>query len=157
MTRLFGGDHLAERIQLDMDNGAKRILLPAENNRDFGDIPTHLQDKVQIIYYSDPFTAAEVIEELIEMSKNIQEMDNEPEEMGLSYFEYAFYTAVANNDSAKELMQVEKLKELAVVLTELIRNNASIDWTIKESARAKLRVIVKKTLRKYGYPLDMEN
>lgn len=107
-------------------------------------------------YHNKIITAAEVIDELIKISKDIQEMDKEPEEMGLSDFEYAFYTAVANNESARELMQVDKLRELAVVLTERVRNNASIDWTIKESARAKLRVIVKRTLRKYGYPPDME-
>jgi type I restriction enzyme R subunit len=56
-------------------------------------------------------------------------------------FEYAFYTAVANNKSAKELMQHDKLRELAVVLTERVKQNASIDWTIKESVRAKLKVI----------------
>jgi type I restriction enzyme, R subunit len=107
-------------------------------------------------YHNKIISAAEVIEELIKISKDIQEMDKEPKEMGLSDFEYAFYTAVANNESAKELMQVEKLRELAVVLTDRVRNNASIDWTIKESARAKLRVIVKRTLRKFGYPPDME-
>jgi len=107
-------------------------------------------------YHNKIITAAEVIEELIALSKDIQKMDKEPQEMGLSDFEYAFYTAVANNESARELMQVDKLRELAVVLTERVRNNASIDWTIKESARAKLRVIVKRTLRKYGYPPDME-
>jgi len=107
-------------------------------------------------YHNKIITAAEVIEELIRISKDIQEMDKEPAEMGLTDYEYAFYTAVANNDSARELMQVSQLRELAVVLTEKVRNNASIDWTIKESARAKLRVIVKRTLRKYGYPPDME-
>jgi len=83
-------------------------------------------------------------------------MDKETEEMGLSEFEYAFYTVVANNENARELMQVETLRELAVVLFEKVRNNASINWTIKESARAKLRVIVKRTLRKYGYPPDIQ-
>ena len=107
-------------------------------------------------YNNKIISAAEVIEELIKLSKEIQEMDKEPEEMGLSEFEYAFYTAVANNESARELMQVDKLRELAIVLTERVRANASIDWTIKESARAKLKVIVKRTLRKYGYPPDME-
>jgi len=76
--------------------------------------------------------------------------------MGLSDFEYAFYTAVANNDSARDLMQQDKLRELAVVLTETIRQNATIDWTIKESVKAKLRVSVKRLLRKYGYPPDMQ-
>ena len=76
--------------------------------------------------------------------------------MGLSDFEYAFYTAVANNASAKELMQQDKLRELAVVLTQRVRENASIDWTIKENVRAKLKVIVKRTLRQFGYPPDMQ-
>ena len=101
-------------------------------------------------------TAAEVIEELIELSKEIQKMDKEPQEMGLSDFEYAFYTAIANNDSARELMEKDKLRELAVVLFEKVKANASIDWTIKESVKAKLKVIVKRTLRQYGYPPDMQ-
>jgi type I restriction enzyme R subunit len=83
-------------------------------------------------------------------------MDNEAKAMGLTDFEYAFYTAVANNDSARELMQQDKLRELAVVLTETIRQNASIDWTIKESVKAKLKVAVKRILRKFGYPPDMQ-
>lgn len=107
-------------------------------------------------YHNKILTAAEVIEELINLSKDIVEMDKEAMHMGLSDFEYAFYTAVANNDSARELMQREKLRELAVVLTETIRQNASIDWTIKESVKAKLKVAVKRILRRYGYPPDMQ-
>ncbi len=107
-------------------------------------------------YHNKILTAAEVIDELIKLSKNIVEMDNEAKHMGLTDFEYAFYTAVANNDSAKELMQQDKLRELAVVLTETIRQNASIDWTIKESVKAKLKVAVKRILRKFGYPPDMQ-
>ncbi|MEA2077953.1 MAG: type I restriction endonuclease subunit R [Candidatus Marinimicrobia bacterium] len=107
-------------------------------------------------YHNKIITAAEVIEELIEISKDIQKMDKEPQEMGLSEFEYAFYTAIANNDSAGEVMEKDKLRELAVVLFEKVRENASIDWTIKESVKAKLKVIVKRTLRQYGYPPDMQ-
>lgn len=107
-------------------------------------------------YHNKILTAAEVIEELINLSKGIVEMDKEPEKMGLTDFEYAFYTAVADNDSAKELMGKEKLRELAVVLTESIRKNATIDWTIKESVKAKLKVSVKRILRRYGYPPDMQ-
>jgi len=107
-------------------------------------------------YHNKILTAAEVIEELINLSKDIVEMDSEAKAMGLSDFEYAFYTAVANNDSARELMQKDKLRELAVVLTETIKQNASIDWTIKESVKAKLKVAVKRLLRKYGYPPDMQ-
>jgi len=107
-------------------------------------------------YHNKIITAAEVIEELIELSKEIQKMDKEPQEMGMSDFEYAFYTAIANNESARELMEKDKLRELAVVLYEKVKANASIDWTIKESVKAKLKVIVKRTLRQYGYPPDMQ-
>lgn len=107
-------------------------------------------------YHNKIITAAEVIEELIKLGKEIQEMDKEPKEMGLTDFEYAFYTAIANNTSACEVMEKEKLRELAVVLFEKVKANASIDWTIKESVKAKLKVIVKRTLRQYGYPPDLQ-
>lgn len=107
-------------------------------------------------YHNKAITSVQVIEELIQLSKEIKDMDNQAKEMGLSEFEYAFYTAVANNDSARQLMQKGQLRELAVVLTDRVRKNTSIDWTIKESVRAKLRVIVKRTLRQYGYPPDMQ-
>jgi len=107
-------------------------------------------------YHNKIITAAEVMDELIRLSKEITGMDSEAAALGLTDFEYAFYTAVADNDSARELMSKDALRELAVVLTEKVRQNASIDWTIKESVRAKLKVIVKRTLRQYGYPPDMQ-
>lgn len=107
-------------------------------------------------YHNKVLTAAEVMEELIKISKEIVASDAEALHMGLSDFEYAFYTAVANNDSARELMKQDQLRELAVVLTQRVRENASIDWTIKESVKAKLKVIVKRTLRQFGYPPDMQ-
>jgi len=114
-----------------------------------------LEDSIKK-YHNKVITAVEVIEELIQLSKEIKQMDKEPEEMGLSEYEYAFYTAIADNKSARDLMQKETLRELAVVLYEKVKQNASIDWTIKESVRAKLKVIVKRTLRQYGYPPDMQ-
>jgi type I restriction enzyme R subunit len=107
-------------------------------------------------YHNKILTAAEVMDELIKISKEIVASDDEAKNLGLSDFEYAFYSAVANNNSAKELMQHDKLRELAVVLTQRVRENASIDWTIKESVKAKLKVIVKRTLRQFGYPPDMQ-
>ena len=107
-------------------------------------------------YHNKVLTAAEFMDELIKLSKEIISMDDEASELDLTEFEYAFYTAVADNKSAKELMQHDKLRELAVVLTERVKQNASIDWTIKESVRAKLKVIIKRTLRQYGYPPDMQ-
>ena len=106
-------------------------------------------------YHNKIITAAEVIDELIKLSKTIVEKDKEANDMGLTTYEYAFYSAVADNESAKELMGKDKLRELAVVLTETIRKNSSIDWTIKENVRAKMKVAVKRLLRKYGYPPDM--
>ena len=107
-------------------------------------------------YQNNLLTAAQVIEELIELAKEIQKDDERAQEMGLTEYEVAFYDALANNESAKEVMGDELLKELAHVLVEKIRANTSIDWTIKESVQAKLRSIVKRTLRKYGYPPDMQ-
>jgi type I restriction enzyme R subunit len=107
-------------------------------------------------YHNNIISAAEVIDELIKLSKHIVESDSTAHEMGLEPYEYAFYTAVADNESALELMGKEKLRELAVVLTETIRKNSTIDWTIKTTVRAKMKVAVKRLLRKFGYPPDME-
>ena len=107
-------------------------------------------------YHNKVITAVEVIDELIGLSKHIVAHDNAAKELGLSEYEYAFYSAVADNNSAMELMGKDKLRELAVVLTETMRNNASIDWEIKENVRAKMRVSIKRLLRRYGYPPDMQ-
>ncbi|HPQ13297.1 MAG TPA: DUF3387 domain-containing protein, partial [Paludibacteraceae bacterium] len=133
----------------EIKSRAKKNLVKSRTLREM------LEDTIKK-YHNKILSAAEVIEELIRLSKEIVEMDKEAHEMGLSDFEYAFYTAVASNDSARELMQKDKLRELAVALTETIRQNATIDWTIKESAKAKLKVSVKRLLRKYGYPPDMQ-
>lgn len=107
-------------------------------------------------YHNKIITSAEVLDELIGISKEFAKADNEAKALGLTDYEYGFYTAVAQNDSAKELMQKEKLRELAIVLAETIKNNATIDWTIKENVKARLKLEVKKMLRKYGYPPDMQ-
>lgn len=107
-------------------------------------------------YQNKIITAAEFVNELIELAKKIKEADKRQKEMRLSDEENAFYTAIADNQSARELMGNETLRELAIVIYQKVRENATIDWTIKESARAKLRVVVKRTLRKYGYPPDMQ-
>lgn len=107
-------------------------------------------------YHNKVITAVEVIDELIGLSKHIVVQDKAAQALGLTEYEYAFYSAVADNESAVELMGKDKLRELAVVLTETIRNNASIDWEIKENVRAKMRVAVKRLLRRYGYPPDMQ-
>lgn len=107
-------------------------------------------------YHNKVITAVEVIDELIGLSKHIVAQDNAAKKLGLSEYEYAFYSAVADNNSAMELMGKDKLRELAVVLTKTIRSNASIDWEIKENVRAKMRVAIKRLLRRFGYPPDMQ-
>jgi len=140
---------LKKLLNEEIKSRAKKNLVKSQSLMEM------LEDAIKR-YNNKLLTAAEVIEELINMSKSIVEMDDEAKAMHLSDFEYAFYTAVASNESARELMQKDKLRELAVVLTETIRQNASLDWTIKESVRAKLKVAVKRLLRKYGYPPDMQ-
>ncbi len=107
-------------------------------------------------YHNKIITAVEVIDELLHLAKDIKNMDKEASKLNLSEFEYAFYTAIANNDSAKEVMGKDKLRELAIVITQRVKANASIDWTIKENVRAKLKIAVKRTLRQFGYPPDMQ-
>src|SRR5690625_7829064 len=88
--------------------------------------------------------ALPILDELITLSKEIVNMDGEAEKLGLTEYEYAFYTAVADNDSAKQLMQQDTLRELAVILTERVRKKASIDWTRKERDRTKVKEINKR-------------
>lgn len=107
-------------------------------------------------YQNKILTAVEAIEEMIKIAKEIKRTDKEPEEMGLSEYEYGFYTAIANNQSAREVMQKDDLRQLAIVIYENVKKNATIDWRIKESVRSKLRVTIKRILKKYGYPPDMQ-
>lgn len=105
-----------------------------------------------IRYQNNLITTAQAIEEVMMMAKEMREADKRGEELNLAPEELAFFDALSENESAKEVMGDEVLKDLALVLAEKIRKNTTIDWTKKESVRAKLRVIVKRTLRKYGYP-----
>lgn len=105
-------------------------------------------------YQNNLLTAAQVIEELINLAKDMRSTDEQNKELGLTYDEVAFYDALAMNGSAKEVMGDESLRDLARVLVEKMRANTSIDWTIKESVQAKLRVLVKRTLKQFGYPPD---
>lgn len=107
-------------------------------------------------YQNNLLTAAQVIEELIKLAKDIKQEDERSKNLGLTDDEIAFYDALANNNSAREVMKDETLRDLARLLVEKVKANTSIDWTIKESAQAKLRVIVKRTLKQFGYPPDQQ-
>jgi len=107
-------------------------------------------------YQNNLLTTAEIIQELINIAQDIKEADKEGERLGLTKDEVAFYNALEVNDSAVMVLGDEQLKEIAREITDKVRANATIDWTIRESARAKLMVIVKRTLTKWGYPPDKQ-
>ncbi|WP_428268588.1 type I restriction endonuclease subunit R [Haliangium sp.] len=107
-------------------------------------------------YRNRAIEAAQVIEELIELAKEMREAGRRGEELDLSSDELAFYDALEVNDSAVEVLGDDTLKTIARELVETVRRNVTIDWTVKESVRAKLRVIVKRILRKHGYPPDKQ-
>ncbi len=107
-------------------------------------------------YQNNLLTAAQVIEELINIAREIKESDARGGNLGLSDDEIAFYDALVENGSAKEVLGDDTLRELAQILVQKVKANTAIDWTIKESVQAKLRVIVKRILRQYGYPPDKQ-
>jgi type I restriction enzyme R subunit len=107
-------------------------------------------------YHNRAVDSVQVIEELIALAKDISAASARGAELGLSDEELAFYDALAENGSARDLMQHEELRTLAQVLVGTIRSSAAIDWTRKESVRAKMRIEVRKTLARYGYPPDLQ-
>jgi type I restriction enzyme R subunit len=107
-------------------------------------------------YQNNLITSAQVIDELINLAKEIKEADSKGEELGLDFREYAFYTALEVNDSAVAILGNDILRHIAQELVDTVRKNTSIDWTIRENVQAKMRIAVKRILRKYGYPPDME-
>jgi len=97
-----------------------------------------------------------VIEELIKIAKEIRTAERRGQDLGLNEDEVAFYDALETNDSAVKVLGDETLKQIARELVETLRKNVSIDWTVRETVRAKLKVMVKRILRKYGYPPDKQ-
>ena len=108
-------------------------------------------------YHANAITTAEVLQELIELAKDIRAARQRGEEQGLSDEEIAFYDALAENDSAVQMMGDDKLKLIAHELLMSLRENVTVDWAHRESARARMRVLVKRILRKYGYPPDLQD
>ena len=99
----------------------------------------------------------EVIEELIKLAKQLKEADQRGVDLGLSDDEVAFYDALAVNDSAVKVMGKDSLKVIATELVTQVHKSVTIDWTLRESARAKIKVLVKRILRKHGYPPDLQD
>jgi type I restriction enzyme R subunit len=107
-------------------------------------------------YQNQTIEAAQVIAELVELAKKIREEKNRGANLNLAEDEVAFYDALCANDSAVMELGDETLKKIAQELVSLLRKNTSIDWTLKQSVQAKLRVLVKKLLNKYKYPPDKQ-
>jgi type I restriction enzyme R subunit len=100
---------------------------------------------------------AQVIEELIDVAKKFRAAATRGEELGLTEDEIRFYDALANNESAVRELTDETLKKIAHELTENLRQNITVDWSERESVRARLRLMVKRILRKYKYPPDQQD
>jgi len=107
-------------------------------------------------YHNRAIAAAQVIEELIAIAKEMREAQRRGEQLGLSEDETAFYDALVANESAVEVLGDETLKKIAQELVDRVRKSVTVDWSKRENARAQLRVLVKRILRKYGYPPDKQ-
>ena len=107
-------------------------------------------------YQNRAVETAQVIEELIALAKNLREAAKRGENLGLNEDELAFYDALEVNDSAVQVLGDDSLRTIARELVENVRRNISLDWTQRENVQARLRVIVKRILKKYGYPPDKQ-
>lgn len=107
-------------------------------------------------YQNRAIEAAQVIEEMIGLAKDMRRSHERGERLGLTEEEMAFYDALETNDSAVQVLGDETLRTIAREVAEAVRKNVTIDWTVRENVRAQLRVIVKRILRKYGYPPDKQ-
>ncbi|MBC7085712.1 MAG: type I restriction endonuclease subunit R [Methanomethylovorans sp.] len=107
-------------------------------------------------YQNRSIEAAQVIEELINLARHMREANKRGEELGLTEDEIAFYDALETNDSAVKILGDETLRTIARELVSAVRSNVTIDWTVRENVRAKMRVLVKRILRRYGYPPDKQ-
>ncbi|OGD64251.1 DEAD/DEAH box helicase [Candidatus Berkelbacteria bacterium RIFCSPLOWO2_01_FULL_50_28] len=117
---------------------------------------SEMLEKAILRYRNNAIEAAQVIEELIQIARDMKASEDEAKSLGLSPDEIAFYDALVQNGSAKAVMGNEKLRQLARVLVARVRSNITVDWTIRANAQARLRVEVKRLLREYGYPPDQE-
>jgi type I restriction enzyme R subunit len=107
-------------------------------------------------YQNRAIETAQVIEELIALAKDMRVAGQRGADLGLTEDEVAFYDALETNDSAVQVLGEPTLKTIARELVAAVRKNVTIDWTVRENVRATLRVIVKRILRKYGYPPDKQ-
>jgi type I restriction enzyme R subunit len=162
---ILSDDFLAEIQHLEKKNLAlealKKLLngeirsRTASNVVETKSFSRRLEEAV-VRYHANAISTVEMIQELIALAKDIKAAAGRGEEHGLSAEEMAFYDALAENESAVEAMGSEQLRIIAHELVEQMRGSATVDWQHKSSARARMRILVKRILKKYGYPPDLE-
>jgi len=140
---------LQKLLKGEIKSRSKRNVVQA---RSFADL---LEQAVRK-YQNRAIETAQVIEELIGLAKEIRQAERRGEDLGLSDDELAFYDALETNDSAVKVLGEPTLKDIARELAETVRKNVAIDWTVRDNVRAHLRVLVKRILRKHGYPPDKQ-
>ena len=162
---ILSDEFLAEVRDLPHRNGAVELLekllndeirTRAQKNVVQGRSFASMLERSIRIYQNRAIEAAQVIEELIQIAKEMRRAQDRSGDLRLSDEELAFYDALEVNDSAVQVLGDETLRTIAIELVETVRRNVSIDWTMKESARANIRRMVKRTLRKHGYPPDKQ-
>lgn len=162
---ILSDEFLAEVKELPQRNLAFEVLkkllndeikVRAKRNLVQSRLFSQMLDEAIRKYQNRSIETARVIQELIDLAKDMREASARGEKLGLSDDELAFYDALEVNDSAVKVLGDETLRAIARELVETVRNNTSIDWTVKESVRAKLRSMVKRILRKHGYPPDKQ-
>ncbi len=162
---ILSDDFLAEVRSLPYKNVAAELLKKLLE----GEIKAHsrtnvvksrafseMLDEALNRYRNRAVTTLEVIEELIKLAKRVREDRERGTELGLTPAEVAFYDALADNQSAKDLLGEPILTQMAQELARIIRANATIDWNLRETVRARLRSLVRRLLRKYKYPPDAQ-
>ena len=140
---------LAKLLGGEIKTRAKRQLV---QSRVFSD----MLKKTLNAYHNRAIATQEIIEELIRLAKEMRDANRRGEDLGLTDDEIAFYDALAVNESAVKAMGSDELKVIAAELVTEVRKSVTIDWTVRESARAKIRVMVRRILRKHGYPPDLQ-
>ena len=163
---ILSDDFLAEIRQLDKKNLALEALrklihgeVRSQSKRNVTQAKVFSDRLADAIarYHTNALTTVEVLDELIALAKEIRTARQRGEEMGLSDDEIAFYDALSDNASARELIGDPTLRVIAHELMQMIKDNVTVDWMHRESARANIRRLVKRILRKYGYPPDLQD
>ena len=163
---ILSDEFLAEIQQMELKNLAlealKKLLNDEISSRSKSNIVESKQfserlEQAVARYHANAISTVEVLQELINLAHEIREARKRGEEEGLSVEEVAFYDALALNKSAVEVLGNDSLKVIAHELLEGLKSNVTVDWSRRESARARMRVLVKRILRKYGYPPDLQD